>query len=110
MSKVYVNEELLWVIQAKSTLEANGIDCFLRNEFASSIAGKVPFNETWPELWVHDNSDVEQASLILKRWQKELSKTEPEAHYVSWKCEKCSETNEGNFSLCWSCGMTLNET
>ncbi len=110
MKKVYINEQLLWVVQAKSVLEANGIPCFLKNEYASSIAGKVPFNETWPELWIHEDADAEQAEQLLKQWQEDLKTTDKEPHFASWKCDQCGETNEGQFALCWSCGLVLEPT
>lgn len=112
MNKVYVNTEMLWVVQAKSILESHGIPCFIRNEYASSIAGKVPFNETWPELWVHNTSDVEQAATLLKQWEEDLNALEShkdQSHYASWKCSQCGESNEGNFAQCWSCGFELQE-
>ncbi len=104
MKKVFTREELIWVVQAKYLLETQGIECFLRNEYASSVAGEVPFTHTWPELWVRHDHDVESATKLIKQWQQTMQDA---ADYPAWQCQQCGETNEGHFALCWSCGLVL---
>ena len=87
-----------WVIQAKNKLEEADIPCFIKNEFSTSAAGEVPFFETWPELWIHRDSDLEQALELVKPLRESRqSKPENNAGLVDWKCKRCGETNEGNF-------------
>lgn len=106
MKKVFTREELIWVVQAKSLLEDQGIACTLRNEYASSVAGEVPFTHTWPELWVLDDRDAESAKALIKEWQQTMQDSED---YPAWQCPQCGESNEGQFALCWSCGMVLEQ-
>lgn len=108
MKKIFVDELITWVVQAKNTLDEANIPCFIKNEFSTSAAGEVPFFETWPELWIHRDSDLEQA-LELVQPLKESRKSGPKntENLVDWKCVKCGESNEGNFALCWSCGLVL---
>ena len=108
MKKVFVDEMITWVVQARQVLEDAGIPCFLKNEFAGNLAGEVPFTETWPELWVHRDEDFDEAKSLLAplRASRQAQDQEDQA-LVNWTCQQCGETNEGNFSLCWSCGKTL---
>ncbi|TDR23606.1 DUF2007 domain-containing protein [Marinicella litoralis] len=108
MKKIFVDELLTWVIQAKNTLEEANIPCFIKNEFSTSAAGEVPFFETWPELWIHRDADWERA-LELVQPLRESRKSQPEnaEQLIDWTCSQCGETNEGHFALCWSCGRLL---
>ena len=108
MRKIFVDELVTWVIQAKNKLEAANIPCFIKNEFSTSAAGEVPFFETWPELWIHRDRDFEHAmELIQPLKDSRQSEDEPGAKLADWNCQQCGESNEGNFSLCWSCGLEL---
>ncbi len=106
MSRVFVDEQLSWVIQAKCVLDDAQIPCYIKNEFASSTAGEVPFLETWPELWVHKQTDSIRAKQLIDAWQATLKATQ-DTTFEPWKCSQCGELNEGNFALCWSCGKVL---
>ena len=66
MKKIFVDEMITWVAQAKAELEAHDIACFIKNEFAVSAAGEVPFIETWPELWIHNDHDLQRANVLLE--------------------------------------------
>jgi len=106
MKKVFVDEMIVWVIQAKQVLEDAGIPCFLKNEFSGNLAGEVPFTETWPELWIHRDDDLANAKKLLAPLRESRMADESEAASLAdWTCRQCGETNEGNFSLCWSCGL-----
>jgi len=108
MQKIFVDELVTWVIQAKNKLEEANIPCFIKNEFSTSVAGEVPFFETWPELWIHRDADLKQALLLVQPLQESRkSKTENPAGLADWVCPQCGETNEYNFALCWSCGFEL---
>ncbi len=108
MKKVYTDEFISWVSQAKQILEANDIACFLKNEYLSVAGGEVPFFENWPELWIHDDGDYDQAQTLIQPLH-DVRKAQPEdtPTLPDWICVSCGETNEANFSLCWSCGLIL---
>lgn len=108
MKKVYTDEFISWVSQAKQILDANDIACFLKNEYLSVAGGEIPFFENWPELWIHKDEDYEQAQALIQPLRDVRKANDNDENAApEWTCEKCQETNEGNFSLCWSCGHTL---
>ena len=108
MQKIFVDELITWVIQAKNILEDANIPCFLKNEFSTSAAGEVPFFETWPELWIHRDADLTEAlALVQPLKASRKSDTENTEKLPDWICKQCGETNEGNYALCWSCGLEL---
>ena len=108
MKKVFVDEMIVWVVQAKQVLEEADIPCFIKNEFSGNLAGEVPFTETWPELWIHRDSDLNQAKTLLQPLRdNRTAHQQTDSSLPDWVCDHCGETNEGNFSLCWSCGHVL---
>jgi len=110
MQKIFVDEMITWVVQAKNRLDDANIPCFIKNEFSNSAAGEVPFFETWPELWIHRDADLDQAlELVQPLKDSRKSATENPEELADWKCADCGEINEGHFALCWSCGMELQE-
>jgi hypothetical protein len=111
MKKVFVDEMIVWVVQAKQVLEDAEIPCFLKNEFSSSAAGEVPLNEVWPELWIHRDDDLTAAKTLLKPLRdNRTAHQQNDSSLSDWTCSQCGESNEGNFSLCWSCGVVLEVT
>ncbi len=108
MKKIFVDEFIVWVTQAKNILDDADIPCFIKNEFSTSVAGEVPFVETWPELWIHRNSDFQQAMALVQPLKDNRQSTPDEdIELADWNCPQCGETNEGHFSLCWSCGFLV---
>ena len=99
MKKVYSSDNIIMAGHIHSLLEANGINCHLRNMNLSSGIGELPINECWPEVWVNDEADYNLAEEIITAI---LNKTD---NNTSWKCS-CGEIVEGQFDTCWSCGNT----
>ena len=96
MKLIYTNENRLLVGNARNILEGSGIDVFLKNEFAQSGIGETSPIDTWPELWVRNDEDYEQALAIL---ENSLSKEgDPD-----WICKACGESNDASFEICWKC-------
>ena len=96
MQKVYSNENLALVNSAKSLLELNNIESFIKNEFMGS-GGHVGLGTALIELWVFDDTHADQASQLIE----EKLIAEPEAE--PWTCKHCGESNEGSFETCWKC-------
>jgi len=97
--RVYSNPNLAMVGHFKNILENYGIVCEIRGENRNVAAGEIPPIECWPELWVIDESQIEQAKQIISEALKSGEK-ESEA----WKCSGCGEEVEGQFTECWNCG------
>lgn len=108
MKKVFVDEMISWVVQAKNVLEEADIPCFIKNEFSGNLAGEVPFTETWPELWIHRDEDWAQAKSLLQPLRASRTAHQQDStEHPDWTCAACGEHNEGNFALCWSCGQVV---
>ena len=58
----------------------------------------MPHFETWPELWVQNESDYPKAKAILDTILERLA-----APGEAWKCGACGEENDASFEICWQC-------
>jgi hypothetical protein len=97
MKKVFTHENRMIVFNMKNLLQAEGIETFVVNEFAAGGVGELASFETWPELWLEDDTRLSRAEEILQDVA-----TASEA--VNWFCRACHEANEGSFRICWNCG------
>lgn len=98
MQKMYTTQDkiLLYVLKAK--LEAAGINCIIKNE-QPPLAGNIPPIIAWPELWLMDDHQLEQAKKIVQQELAHINDTN-----TTWTCSQCGETLPGRFNLCWKCG------
>jgi Zn finger protein HypA/HybF involved in hydrogenase expression len=101
MKQVYSAQDLLMLGHFKIVLEANGIDCVLRNVHLAAGMGELPPIECWPELWVCDDEKYAQAKTIVERALTPLKSVRK-----SWECARCGEVIEGQFLQCWNCGSS----
>ena len=97
MKKLYTHENRIIIFNLKNVLEEAGINCSIINEFASGGAGDLATFDTWPELWIEDESKLSQAQAIV---EDILEGAETDA----WICDKCREKNDATFRICWNCG------
>ena len=98
MVLVYSSQNSSQVNFFAGLLENAGILCQVRNEALAIASGEIPPTECWVELWVVEDAQVDNARLLLEG-PGSNGLTNP-----SWKCPKCGEMLEGQFSACWSCG------
>lgn len=96
MKLVYTHENRFLVANAHNILEQAGIRVVWKNEFASSVIGEISPFDTWPELWVLNDEDYEQATQVIANALSQSNAPE-------WECSSCNETNDAAFELCWSC-------
>ena len=96
MKIIYTNENNFLVNNIKNIIEAQGIEVFVKNEFAQGAVGEIPAFEAWPELWVVNDSDFDRAMEAVNSQQKTKDNSE-------WQCESCTEINDASFELCWKC-------
>lgn len=88
---------MVWGV--KNILELAGYDCNIRNEFAAGGMGDIAPIETWPEVWLVNEDQFDEAldyieSSILKQSSLEHD----------WICKNCGEKNGAAFEFCWNCG------
>ena len=99
MKRVYTAKDPLMVGHLKNVLATFGIKCVTKNFDLSSAAGELPLIECWPELWIVEDETLVKAKAILKKTLAPL-----ESVKKSWRCHRCHEEIEGQFSECWNCG------
>ncbi len=97
--KLIFKAPLIEVTALKAVLEDAGMACFINNEGTSQLLGEIPMNEAIPELWIEDDSRLEEAMQIKKSWLSPGATPGPD-----WTCPKCGEKNEPQFTSCWKCG------
>lgn len=99
MKMIYTSEDRFMVWNVKNTLELAGYDCHIRNEFSAGGAGDIAPIETWPEVWLYNEAQYEEAKSYL-----ETTVLKPVYSGHDWFCKQCGETNSSSFELCWNCG------
>ena len=100
MKKLYTHENRIIVFNLKNVLQAEGIESVVVNEFAAGGAGDLATFDTWPELWIEDDSKLEQAQAVIGNILDSRAGGD-------WFCRACREQNDASFQFCWNCGQTL---
>jgi len=93
---IYTNENRFLVGNAKNIVENSGIEVVVKNEYAPGGVGELSPLDTWPELWVRNDSDYESAISLIE------SVVSPEGA-KEWRCSHCNEFNDASFEYCWKC-------
>ena len=103
MKKVYSSPNFTLSSLFRNILEENGIACVMKNEHISNLGGEVPTNECWPEVWVVNDEDYGKAVEIIN-----ANSAPGNSPSENWKCPRCGENIEGQFTQCWKCGAEKN--
>lgn len=85
-------------VTLRDALHQHGIDAFLADAGArngTQSAGVC-------EVWISSEDDLERALEIVDSGSREAR----ERVSPNWRCGKCGETIEGQFSDCWRCGSS----
>ncbi len=99
MRRLYRAANMVEAMHLKSLLDSARIDNFLRNENMMRVAGEVPFDQCWPEVWIREEDDRKMAEEILGVFRNRHRQRGP-----AWSCPQCNEWLEGQFTACWQCG------
>ena len=97
MIRVWRAYDLIEATHLRNVLDAAGMPAFLRNENLMRVAGEVPFDQAWPEVWIADDTQLDEARDLIREIRR------PQ-YAPSWTCGQCNEWLEGQFSACWNCG------
>lgn len=100
MKKVFTSENNFVVHNAKNLIEAQGIEVFIKNEFAQGAVGEISTVDSWPEVWVLEDADFDRATAIIEPLQSHSQGAE-------WVCQNCSELNDPSFEICWNCQQEM---
>jgi hypothetical protein len=101
MLKLYAAANLQEAQLIAGMLAYAGIESQLFNQHSQGALGEIPFGETYPEIWLVDERDLDRAQKLLNAYERPVD-TAQEA-----VCRVCGESNPANFSLCWQCGEPL---
>ncbi|MEE9445082.1 MAG: DUF2007 domain-containing protein [Cocleimonas sp.] len=97
MKKIHTSEDRIYLFHLKNLLEAQEIDCLIKNDRLLSIAGDIPMGEVWPELWVRDSLHEKWAKEIISDYEKSVIEGD------AWICKNCGEEHAPQFKDCWNC-------
>ena len=97
MKKLFSHENRMIVFNMKNVLAEEGIETLVMNEFSGGAVGDLSTLDTWPELWLEDESVQQRAQAILQEVMQSRDEDE-------WYCRGCQEKNPVAFKLCWNCG------
>lgn len=98
MKQVFVSQNLIEVEMRKERLEQAGIQCVIKNQRSSGLAGEIPFVEIFPELWVIQDEDAERAQQLFQEGLVSMPSNQD-----TWTCPGCGERHESQFGTCWNC-------
>ena len=83
----------------KGFLESNGISAVVRGEFLTSGWGELPVDVC--SVWISDDRQYYRAQALLVAFLRgDLAR---EFRDQNWRCPKCGEQIDGQFTACWSC-------
>jgi hypothetical protein len=108
MTKIYGARDLAEAHFVKGLLEAEEIPAVIQGGALQAVLGEVPMTpESLPSVMVNER-DAERAMQIVN----EMKHGGPAAteSQVAWKCPKCGEEIEGQFSSCWKCGAEKSDS
>jgi hypothetical protein len=86
----------------RGLLESHGLIVTVRGEKLWGVRGEVPFVDAWPTVWVLDDGREGQARAVVQQY--EAGRAMPSASVSAWRCAKCSQELEPQFTACWNCG------
>jgi len=96
MKLVYTHENRLIVLNVRNVLSDYGIEVVVNKEYASSAAGGLAPIDTWPEVWIVNDDDLDSSIKIIESLDVEIKTT-------MWQCLECLEMNDETFDYCWKC-------
>ena len=103
MKKVYIAKHPTEAHLIKGLLESYNISCEVCGEALFGVRGEVPMTvDTLPSVWVLDEADFEKAREIVADYDRGDKGNALKKNL--WKCPKCGEELEPQFTECWKCG------
>ena len=97
MKLIYTHDNIAVLHSVKNVLALHGIDAFVKNEHSIPVGARHGINNTFLELWLLQDKDLDRAQAIIEEEVDNADTGEP------WICSHCNEENEGNFAVCWKC-------
>jgi hypothetical protein len=99
MRRLRIDTNAVMMGHYRTVLEGAGIGCLIKNEHLRGAMGELPPTECWPELWILDDNDAEEAQALLDGLVHQPFELEP------WTCPRCNEVVEPPLTECWNCSI-----
>lgn len=97
MLKIYSAGNITDAYLLQSLMAEADIETQILNEYAQGGVGELSFTQAYPELWLINAADTEQARSIIEKFEQR-------DHPVgSTPCPNCGENNPNSFEICWRC-------
>lgn len=104
MKQVFVAQHPTEAHLVRGLLEADGIAAEVHGESLFGVRGEAPATpDTLPSVWVVDERDAARAMTILAEYGRDQS---AHADRSGWRCPRCGEAVESQFTECWHCGAS----
>ena len=100
MKRVYSHPNFMILGSMSSALNEEGIETEIRNNILDGATGEIAPGETWIELWVVNEAQVEAATLRIQEILEQPDRDD-------WLCNRCQESNPATFDVCWQCGESV---
>jgi ribosomal protein S27AE len=100
MKTVYTAADPIMAGFIEGVLQNAGIQAHVLQAGLYGAAGAIPPNECWARVVVVHPEQAEQALAVIK----EYLEAEADPSVLAWKCPRCGEQIEAQFTQCWSCG------
>ncbi|MCC7485231.1 MAG: DUF2007 domain-containing protein [Burkholderiales bacterium] len=100
MKQIHVAKHAPEAHLVKGFLESNGITAVVRGEFLTSGWGELPADVC--SVWIADDAQFERANELLIAFLTGGAAREHRGRH--WRCPRCGEELEGQFTACWKCG------
>jgi hypothetical protein len=83
----------------KGFLGSQGIDAVVRGEYLTSGWGELPVDVC--SVWIADDRQYDRAqALLVAFFRGDFAR---EFRGENWRCPRCGEQLEGQFTECWKC-------
>lgn len=100
MKTVYTAADPIMAGFIEGVLQNAGIQAHVLQAGLYGAAGAIPPNECWARVVVVHPEQEQQARAVIK----EYLEAEADPGVLAWKCPRCGEQIEAQFTQCWSCG------
>lgn len=100
MKRVYTAAHLPEAQLLVHTLESHGVRARVLNESLQGGVGELP--HIYPEVWIDDASDWEEASSVVREFDRGVTRNKGMV-----RCPHCYEDNPATFEICWQCGTVI---
>jgi hypothetical protein len=105
MRQVYSALDELDAHFLRDLLREDGIEAVVQDEASGQVWAPSLSGTGVPSVWVNDE-DVARALTIVNQYGRRhlMNRTSSPAANPTWKCPRCGEEVEIQFTECWNCG------